>query len=53
MIDRWSNLLASAARAVVVQPRFVGILEELAGAQAECLERIAFNKWTKFSFPFG
>lgn len=51
MIDRWSNLLASAARAVVVQPRSVGILEELAVAQAECLERIAFNNWTKFHFP--
>jgi len=43
MIDRWANLLASAAQDVPVQPRFVGILGELAGSQAECLERIAFN----------
>jgi hypothetical protein len=44
MVDRWASLLASAAQDVKVQPRFVGILEELSGAQAECLERVAFNK---------
>jgi hypothetical protein len=51
MIDRWANLLASAALKVKVQPRFVGILEELAGSQAECLERIAFNRYKDFNYP--
>lgn len=51
MIDRWANLLASAAQDVKVQPRFVGILEEIAGPQARCLERIAFNRYTEFNFP--
>jgi hypothetical protein len=43
MVDRWANLLMSAAKDLLVQPRFVGILEEMTGKQAECLERIAFN----------
>jgi hypothetical protein len=51
MVDRWANLLASAATDVKVQPRFVGILEEMTGRQAECLERVAFNKRDKFNFP--
>ena len=51
MVDRWASLLASAAQDVKVQPRFVGILEELSGAQAECLERIAFNRWDSFNYP--
>src|SRR5580704_6544999 len=51
MIDRWSNLLASAALSPSVQPRYVGILEELAGVQAECLERIAFNNGGRLHFP--
>jgi len=51
MIDRWANLLASAAQEVKVQPRFVGILDELAGSQAECLERLAFARATKIHFP--
>ncbi|MGY3588696.1 hypothetical protein ACVIGB_002346 [Bradyrhizobium sp. USDA 4341] len=51
MIDRWANLIASAARDVEVQPRFVGILEEMTGRQAVCLERIAFNRHTEFDYP--
>jgi hypothetical protein len=51
MIDLWANLLASAAQAVTVQPRFVGILEELAGTQAKCLERLLFNKVAELKFP--
>jgi Abortive infection alpha len=51
MVDRWANLLASAATDVKVQPRFVGILEEMSGRQAECLERVAFNRHEKFHFP--
>ncbi len=51
MIERWANLLASAAEDVKVQPRFVGILEELAGSQAVCLERVAFNNYEACDFP--
>jgi hypothetical protein len=51
MVDRWANLLASAAQEVKVQPRFVGILDELAGSQAECLERVAFNRFSEFDYP--
>jgi hypothetical protein len=51
MVDRWANLLASAAQELKVQPRFVGILEELAGSQAECLERVAFNRFAEVGFP--
>ena len=51
MIDRWANLLASASLQLAVQPRFVSILEELSGSQAECLEHIAFHDFQKFRFP--
>lgn len=51
MVDRWANLLISAAKDIKVQPRFVGILEEMTGKQAECLERIAFNRSENFNFP--
>ena len=51
MVDRWASLLASAAEQVDVQPRFVGILGELAGSQAECLERLAFNNYSESIFP--
>jgi hypothetical protein len=51
MIDRRANLLASAAIDVKVQPRFIGILEEMTGQQAECLERIAFNRYSEFNYP--
>jgi hypothetical protein len=51
MIERWANLLASAAQEVGIQPRFVGILDELAGTQAECLERLAFNRYLDSIFP--
>lgn len=51
MVDRWANLLSSAAQEVKVQPRFVGILDELAGSQAECLERVAFNRFTEVDYP--
>jgi Abortive infection alpha len=51
MIDRWANLLASASLQLSVQPRFVSILEELSGSQAECLEHIAFHDFEKFQFP--
>jgi len=51
MIELWANLLASAAQSVLVQPRFVGILEELAGSQAKCLERVAFGRSSESDFP--
>ncbi len=51
MIKRWAELLASAAQEIQVQPRFVSILGELAGSQAECLEVIAFNNFKKYNFP--
>jgi hypothetical protein len=51
MIELWANLLASATQKVSVQPRFVGILEEIAGAQAKCLERVAFGNSSSSQFP--
>jgi hypothetical protein len=51
MIQRWAELLAAASQEIAVQPRFVGILGELAGSQAECLEMIAFNNFRNFNFP--
>jgi hypothetical protein len=52
MIERWANLLASATERVPVQPRFVGILSELAGSQAECLETLAFEYCDRFEHPY-
>jgi hypothetical protein len=51
MIDRWADLLASAALGVKVEPRFVAILEELSGFQARTLELIAFNNYMNVEFP--
>jgi hypothetical protein len=51
MIRRWAELLASASQQLEVQPRFVSILGELAGRQAECLELVAFNNFTEATFP--
>ena len=51
MINRWANLLAAASLKLAVQPRFIGILGELAGTQAECLERMAFNRCSEFRYP--
>lgn len=53
MIQRWANLLASAAMGQPVQPRYLGILEELAGSQAIALEEIAFNEFQNWEFPGG
>ena len=44
MIDMWANLLASAASSDNVEPRFVGILRELHGRQAQAFERLVLNK---------
>lgn len=51
MIDRWANLLASAATKGTVEPRFVSILGELSGSQAFALERIAFNAYESKRYP--
>jgi hypothetical protein len=51
MIQRWAELLASASQNIAVQPRFVSILGELAGSQAECLDVIAFNNYEEYNFP--
>jgi len=51
MIEMWANLLASATQTVSVQARFVGILEELAGSQAKCLDRVAFGNSSNSKFP--
>ncbi|MGC1780847.1 MAG: hypothetical protein WBB34_23165 [Xanthobacteraceae bacterium] len=53
MIDRWANLLASASLQLSVQPRFVSILEELSGSQAECLEYVAFHEFEQFKLPYA
>jgi hypothetical protein len=51
MIERWAELLASASLSIAVQPRFVGILGELAGSQAETLEAVAFNNSGAYNYP--
>lgn len=51
MVERWANLLASASIGAGVEPRFIGIMEELSGAQAECLELIAFGHASKHHYP--
>jgi Abortive infection alpha len=53
MIDRWANLLASAAQSIAIQPRYIGILGELAGSQARCLETLAFTHWENTPTPYG
>jgi hypothetical protein len=52
MIDRWANLLASAATGSKVHPRFLGILGELSGRQAICLEQIAFSFVGCVKYPY-
>jgi hypothetical protein len=52
MIERWANLLASATQKLPVQPRFVGILGELAGSQAECLEELIFQYSSQYEKPY-
>ncbi|MBS0239815.1 MAG: hypothetical protein JSR89_15460 [Proteobacteria bacterium] len=52
MIECWANLLAAASVEQSVQPRFVGILGELNGSQAECMERICFAHAMDVIFPF-
>jgi hypothetical protein len=52
MLNRWANLLAAASINLSVQPRFVGILGELAGSQAVWLEKIAFNHWKEVEYPY-
>jgi hypothetical protein len=53
MIDKWANLLASASLKLSVQPRYVGILGELAGTQAKCLDCVAFNRHSEFHYPYA
>ncbi len=53
MIDMWANLMASAAKKAKVEPRFVGILRELQGRQAELLEKMAFNRHAEFNRPLA
>lgn len=52
MIERWANLLTSASTGEAVQPRFVGILDELASSQAKMLEYIAFHEAQNLEFPY-
>jgi hypothetical protein len=51
MIERWANLLASASTGDQVPPRFVGILDELSGTQAMCLEFVAFKNFAEYAYP--
>jgi Abortive infection alpha len=43
MIEKWANLLASAATSNSVEPRFISILKELQGRQAIIFEAMANN----------
>ncbi|MEQ1650851.1 MAG: Abi-alpha family protein [Hyphomicrobium sp.] len=51
MIERWANLLAAASMRVAVEPRFVSILSELSGKQAELLDSIAFHGASNLNYP--
>lgn len=51
MLDLWANLLASASTCASVEPRFVGILRELNGKQAQAFERLALNNSAEFDHP--
>jgi len=53
MIDLWANLLASAAKHDKVEPRFIGILRELQGRQAQMFERMALNNSADFKRPLA
>lgn len=53
MQDLWANLLASAASKANVEPRFVGILRELHGQQAEIFEQLALNRADEFTRPIA
>jgi hypothetical protein len=48
MIEKWANLLASAANTTGVEPRFIGILKELNGRQAAIFDAIANNNIDRF-----
>src|SRR5262245_14313611 len=41
MVEMWTKLLVSAAKDMGVQPRYVGIMRELGGRQAQILHRLA------------
>jgi hypothetical protein len=51
MIDRWADLLATASTKAETEPRFVGILSELSGSQAQLLEKIATHNADTFENP--
>lgn len=53
MIDMWANLLATAATRGTVEPRFVGILREMHGRQAEAFEAVARNNAEEFERPLA
>lgn len=48
MIDRWADLLSSAAKQIGVEPRFVQIMSELNGTQAKLLEDTALGNMTEW-----
>jgi hypothetical protein len=52
MIEIWSNLLSSAASGAEVEPKYVAILKELSGRQANMLRDLATYKADKFEFPY-
>jgi len=53
MQSRWANLLASAATKTNIQPRYMGILKELQGKQANLLDQIARNNAVTFDRPLA
>jgi hypothetical protein len=51
MIDKWGNLLASAASGDSVQPRYISILGELSGLQVKFLDKTAMQYADHFENP--
>lgn len=50
MIEMWAELLASASKNAI-SPRFISILKEMNGEQAELLKTIAVSYWMRWEQP--
>ena len=51
MINRWADLLASAATGSAAHPHFVQLLSEMTRDQALLLERIVLNEHEEWQLP--
>lgn len=53
MIELWANLLASAYMGQKVEPRYIGIIEELSTSQAKCLSSLVRHRSEEMTAPFS